>query len=423
MESITQECHLAAEEVIDHVQKGCRYRDISIVCSDMAAYGNTLDMIFSRYSIPVYQSGTEDILEMTVINTVLTAVDAAVGGFDQMDVLRYLKSALSPLHISECDRVENYAVIWSITGSRWLDSWNNHPEGLSADWSEKVSDRLAELNRIKDSALMPLLHLGNALRDAANVGQMVDALCAFFLEINLDKRLSKLAMRMESDGDLRSAQVLVQLWEILLEALEQLSDVLGGTKWDVQYFSKLLKLLLGQYKVGTIPAVLDAVTVGPVSAMRCQQPKHLILLGANEGSFPGYCGAVGVLTDQERVALRQLGVPLTGGALEGLQAEFAEIYGVFSGATETVSISCSGDQPAFLYRRLRDLCGCENLSAPRGIPTGNPMETAAYLARKEDVNAAAELNILDAYYAFMQHNVRPFEIYLPKTSSNFTEIN
>ena len=94
---------------------------------------------------------------------------------------------------------------------------------------------------------------------------------------------------------------------------------------------RLFRLVLSQYDVGTSPTVLDSVTVGPVSAMRCQQQKHLIVLGALEGNLPGYGGSSGVLTDQERVALRKMGVPLTGGAMEGLQEEFAAIYGVFCG--------------------------------------------------------------------------------------------
>ena len=48
----------------------------------------------------------------------------------------------------------------------------------------------------------------------------------------------------------------------------------------------------------------------------------MIVLGAEEGKLPGYSGSAGVLTDQERVTLRELGVPLTGGAMEGVQAEF-----------------------------------------------------------------------------------------------------
>ena len=83
--------------------------------------------------------------------------------------------------------------------------------------------------------------------------------------------------------------------------------------------------------MGTIPPVLDAVQMGSVSALRCHPCRHLLVLGAQEGAMPGYSGAKGVLTDQERVALRAMGLTLTGGAMEGIQEEFAEIYGVFCG--------------------------------------------------------------------------------------------
>ena len=81
---------------------------------------------------------------------------------------------------------------------------------------------------------------------------------------------------MDAAGDNRSAQILNQLWEILLSALEQLYDVLGETRWDQEHFAKLFRLLLSQYDVGTIPPVLDAVQMGPVSAQRLHQQKYLI---------------------------------------------------------------------------------------------------------------------------------------------------
>ena len=122
----------------------------------------------------------------------------------------------------------------------------------------------------------------------------------FFEDISLAERLSALADSMDASGDNRSAQILNQLWEILLCALEQLHDTLTEISWGAETFSKLLRLLLQQYDVGTIPPVLDSVSVGPASALRCQQGKHLIVLGALEGAFPGYNGMVGVLSDQER---------------------------------------------------------------------------------------------------------------------------
>ena len=118
------------------------------------------------------------------------------------------------------------------------------------------------------------------------------------------------------------------------------------------------------------------------------------MLGAEEGSLPGYGGATGVLTDQERVKLRSLGVPLTGGALDGLQAEFAEIYGVFCGAREKVCVSYSGVQPSFLFRRLAQMSGSvESWSCAYGPALADPAEAGAYLARWKAADAAAELDL------------------------------
>ena len=397
-DSMYRECAGAAEYVMELVRGGCRYRDISIVCGDMGAYQSTLSLVFHRCGIPLYRSGTDDILSKSVIASVLSAMDAALGGFDRKDVLRYLRSVLSPLDPDLCDRVENYAVTWGIRGNRWLSKWENHPDGLEGQWNDYAHAALERLERARALAMAPLEKLRKGFANALRLEDQINALYDFFEDISLAKRLERLARDMEQSGDARSAQILNQLWEILLTALEQLHDVLGQTRWDTETFTRLFVLLLSQYDVGTIPPVLDAVMAGPVSAMRCQEPKHLIVLGAEEGSLPGFGGAAGVLTDQERVKLRSLGVPLTGGALDGLQAEFAEIYGVFCGASETISVSHSGTQPSFLYRRLAEMAGAvQHWDGEYGQAFASPEQAGAYLARWNDAETAEKLNVTEHY--------------------------
>ncbi len=397
-ESVYQECSAAAEQILSLVRGGCRYRDISVVCTDMAQYRGPMTMIFRRCGIPVYLSGTEDILEKNVVSAVLTAMDASLGGFDQREVLRYLRSTLSPLDVDTCDNVENYAILWGVRGERWLHPWQNHPDGLGKPWTADAEERLASLNESRMEAMEPLSRLCQSFRNAKTLAEQVNALYEFFEDISLALRLDAMAKALDEAGDNRSAQILNQLWEILLLALEQMYDVLGETAWDAETFTRLFSLLLSQYDVGTIPPVLDAVTAGPVSAMRCQQTKHLILLGAQEGSLPGYGGSKGVLTDQERVTLREMGIPLTGGAMEGLQAEFAEIYGVFCGAEESITVSCSGGQPSFVFRRLSTLSGGEEKAAGLlGPALTDPAEAAAYLARWDGAEEARKLGIEPLY--------------------------
>ena len=395
-DSLQAECWFAADTIRQLVRDGCRYRDIGIVCGDMSSYKNTLSLVLHRCNIPIYLSGTEEILEKSVISALLSALNAALGGFEQRDVMRYLKSVLSPMDMEVCDRLENYAILWAIRGNRWLIPWENHPTGMGEEWTDSARQQLAQLNEAREAAMEPLQRLHQGFRSAVKLQDQVEALYDFFEHIGLAGRLDALAREMDTAGDNRSAQILNQLWEILLSALEQMHDVLGNTVWDQESFLRLFELLLGQYDVGTIPPVLDAVMAGPASAMRCQQVKHLIVLGAKEGAMPGYCGSNGVLTDQERDALRQLGVPLTGGSMEGLQAEFAEIYGVFCGAQESVCVSCGPEQPSFVYRRLADMAGGEQLYQNH-TPIADAFDAAAYLTINEDLETAQVLGISDAY--------------------------
>ena len=397
-QSIQDEVFAAADRVVKLVRSGCRYRDISIVCADVNTYLRLLQLAFRRYGIPIYQAGTEDILQKSVISMVLAAMDAAFGGFEQRDVLRYLKSILSPIDMDTCDLLENYIITWGIRGSAFLKPWVNHPDGVSGVWDDQSKQQLQRINEARQCALMPLKELSDTFRSAANLSQQVHALYAFLEHLHVAQRLEQLANQMDEQGEYREAQILDQLWEILLSAMEQMYDTLSQTVWEPEVFTRLFTLLLSQYDVGTIPPVLDAVMVGPVSAMRCQEEKHLIVLGAAEGVFPGYAGSTGLLTDQERVALREMGIPLTGGAAEGIQAEFAEIYGVLCGGRESVYLSCPAGEESYLFRRAAQMAGgvtdVSNLIGAAGMDV---QETGAYLARFASKLLANELGVADFY--------------------------
>jgi ATP-dependent helicase/nuclease subunit B len=84
--------------------------------------------------------------------------------------------------------------------------------------------------------------------------------------------------------------------------------------------------------------------------------------------------------------------------MEGIQAEFAEIYGVFCGAMETVSVFCSGEQPSFVFRRLAELAGGEKTVADTfDFAAADPWEAGAWLARWNGKEMAQRLGIQKAY--------------------------
>ena len=402
-DSIHEECVLAVDRIHSLIQSGVRYKDISVVCGDLETYRNAFLMQCQLCGIPAYMAGTDDILEHSVILTIISALDAALGEFDSKDILRYLKSPLSPLPLEVCDKLENYVHLWDIRGKKWTSDWKMHPEGLVEEWSSTNIADLEFLNEARKFAMTPIVHFLESLKKSRQLSEQVDAIYQFLEDIHLQERLTDFAEQLDSVGDNRSAQIMSQLWEILLSALEQMDAALGESHWDNESFSRLFRLLLSQYDVGTIPPVLDSLVVGSVTALRCQEVKHLIVLGALEGKFPGYGSSAGLLSDHERNALRQLGVPLTGGAAEGLEIEFSEIYGVFCGASDTISISCLSGQSSYLFRRIAEMSG-ETIKpdSTLGAAAVNPTEAAAYLCRCGTSKDAEKLGIEEAYRSIIK---------------------
>lgn len=399
-ETLRQECVAVAEKILKLVQSGCRYRDIGVVCSDMAAYKNTLHMILSRCKIPSYLSGTEEVLEKNAISAVLSAIEAALGGFEQQDVIRYLKSMLSPLSVDDSDLVDSYAYVWMLNGSAWCKEWTKHPGGLGKPWTQEDTQLLERLNAARITAIAPLETFKNNFLSAQNMAQQVEALYLFFEEISLAEKLGSLADAMEAKGESRTAQILNQLWEILLAAMEQMHSVLAQTVWDAETFTHLFKLLLSQYDVGTIPPVLDSVSIGSVSAMRCHPVKHLFVMGAKEGSLPACGSSDCILSDGERVALRKMGIPINDGSIVKLQAEFAEIYGAFCCAAQTISVSCPAGQPSYIYQRISKMAGKEEKAEyALGAALADKFEAGAYLSRWDSAQDADTVGVLSEYQA------------------------
>ena len=355
-----EECVHVAASIRNRLMQGLRCRDICIVMADPETYTPLLTQTLHQYRIPAYFAGTDDILHKPVIYTVMTALEAAVGGFEQSDVLRYLKSVLSPLSFVDCDRLENYCITWGIRRRLWTVPFSRHPRGLGRDWTEEDRQTLECLNRSREAGVAPLVQLRDTLSKAQCVREQLQGLYRFLEQVELPHRLDELADRFAAGGDAQGVQELEQLWDILIGAMEQMAALLGETQQEADVFLRLFRLLISQYHVGTIPQTLDSVTVGPVSAMRRHEAKYVYILGVQEGLFPpGGTGGM-VLTESERQSLKSMGIPLQATLYTQLEQELAGIFAVACAPTEGICFTSGQGQSAHVFRRLQKLLGQED---------------------------------------------------------------
>lgn len=377
------EVEWTAAKILELVrEQGLRYRDIGVAARGYERYDGLVESVFERYGIPVFRSAMSDILQKPVLTLVTAALDAVSGGYTYDDVFRYLKSDLTDLNREERDILENYVLKWDLRGSRWTQEapWTMHPRGYGFAMEEEDRDLLDRVDGLRRRVAGPLERL-RTNRDRTGRGQAM-ALYALLEKIGLYQRLEERTRQLNERGELGLAEEYRQLWEILCGGLEQCAQLLGDTPMELEEFAKLLKLVLSQYDVGTIPVSLDRVTAGEMVRQSGHGIQVLFLLGADDGSLPGVGGETGLLSDDDRELLAAYGVDLGLRGKDRLYREMTAIYTACTRPDRKLLVTWpnhggGGEElrPSFLVERLRRIfpdlvvqeerAGLFRLAAPR----------------------------------------------------------
>lgn len=345
------ECRIAAGEILRLVDGGMRWRDITVACADAAAYQPILRSIFERAKIPAYFAGDRDIMRQPVVHMLLSALEA-VQTLETEPMLAVLKSGYLPLTDAAADRLENYALLWSIRGEKWGQTWQMSPYGYRKKTDEAGQALLSLLNGDRAAFVTPLLGLRTALRAAKNTGEMTLALHGYLEQIGLRECLSARAETFYAAGKLQQAQEYAQVYGAICRVLEQLYGVLGASVRSVEEFSRTFRTALSCYSIGTIPAALDCVNVGSLMSQRRGDSRVLFLLGANEGVFPTVGVNQTLLTDGERSNLMQAGIDVKPTGAGRLELELAAIDSVLATGRERLYFGAT-EREAYFRRRAR----------------------------------------------------------------------
>ena len=359
------ECEQTAADIRRLVASGnVRYRDITVAARNMEEYLGALRTTFERWEIPAYFSRRSDILEKPAFSLVIGALSAVTGGYEYEDMFRWLKTGLGGLSPEECDILENYALKWEIHGGMWTrdTAWTEHPDGYGADWSEEQTARLSKVNALRGRVRASLLPLAEGLKAGVTAAEKAEALYSFLERLQLREALES-RMREQADaGRMQEAEETAQLWEILCGVLDQFVEILGAEIMDSDTFARLFKQALSQYSVGTIPASLDQVSVSEITRNERHTVKYLFLLGATDDVLPTAGQSGGILTEDDRRELSQMGVELAPTGVEQMGMELQNLYAALVQPTDglTVSYPLTGTggeelRPAFVIARLLTL--------------------------------------------------------------------
>lgn len=246
----------------------------------------------------------------------------------------------------------------------WLrdTEWTANPDGYGQEMTPERQQRLAEVNRIRQKVRSTLLPLSDGLKDRPKARDKAEMLYIFAEESGVPQRLKETAEELLRQGQAQLAEEYSQLWRILCGVLDQMAEILGEMELSGEEFARLLRLVLTQYSVGTIPATLDQVKVSELTRNDRHSVKRLFLLGANDHVLPQPPSGHGLLEPEEREVLQQRDILLSDAAFDPLDNELQNIYACLAQPSEHLTVSYpvtdhNGGQlrPSFVVRRLERL--------------------------------------------------------------------
>lgn len=286
--------------VVHRIQKllreeGLKYRDIAVITGDLSGYGKEIAHQFEQSEIPYFLDDKKNILDNPMVELIRAALEAVRRDFDYESVFRFLRTGLVSRDREMTDRLENYVIALGIRGGkRWRETWERTYRGAAGL-------NLAELNAYKDQTMAPLFAMQDAFRqEHVTIAVMVQAVRQLLADCGVEEKLQAYREYFAGIRQFRLAKEYGQVYGLVEELFERLSELLGEEKVGRREFMEILDAGFAELSVGVIPATVDRVVVGDITRSRLAHVKALFFVGVNDGIVPARKDGGSLLSDRER---------------------------------------------------------------------------------------------------------------------------
>lgn len=346
--------HLAAEVISLVRDSGYRFRDIGIICGDTGQYIHILTAVFADFGIPFFTDEKLSVTMHPVAKTVLSLFEIIKENWSYSAVFDYLRSGyiykktengVTAISQEDIDILENYVLMHGIKGKKaWFSEWTKTDETVFDSVIEnrsKESVDLEKLNAIRTEIITPFANfLENKGRTAIAIAE---AVYNFMCDINLYEGLIKECEIFDKNGDRNEAEQFRQVWNFVIETLDQLVSVSGNGVLSREDFADRFFCGLSECGISMIPSGLDRVSLGTVSRNSPSRVKALFVIGALDGQLPKPSSEGTILSDFDRACLasplKERNKELSPDNAGRILLENFKLYRAFTAATEKLFIS------------------------------------------------------------------------------------
>lgn len=321
--STYSEVEHAAGQIVDLVRENnYRFRDVAVICANEEEYSYLVDTVFSEYEIPIFPDSKIILSDHPIAMQVLSLFDLFDNDFDYNSVFQYLKAGfiyeevngrIENISQDEIDELENFVLKYGIRyKSRWFsdEDWKS---GNTISEITKENENLVvlreleekQINNLRKKLMSPIKRYYELSKGNISVKEHAEALFAFLEEIYLYDGLRKEIMYFINHDEVTEADRFEQIWELLLDVLDQLVITLGDEKMNREEFDSYVRTAISKCEIRIIPSGIDKVYFGTAERNAPADVRALFILGANGGTFPNEIKNEGFLSNSDRYYMSQ----------------------------------------------------------------------------------------------------------------------
>lgn len=316
---------------------GYRYRDIAVVCSDIATYAPFIRPVFEAHNISYFIDEKTPVVKHGIISFILNILDIYLNDYSNETVFAFLKSGFCNSEKESVYTLENYCKRTNMHKSTYLneEKWNNLAKKCaSAEEAEKIC-------AVREKHILPLCSFHEKIKGRHSANHMCRALYEYITEINLDEKIGQYLKKFEKYQDVKRGEEYEKIWNIIIDALDSVSSVLGEKTVNVSTFKSILQTAFSGYSIGLIPTSMDEVSIGNISRSKNDGIKVLFVLGANDGVFPMSAKNEDLINDDDKKCLAESGIELSEDTKTKAFFERFYMYSTFATPSERLFISFS----------------------------------------------------------------------------------
>lgn len=356
---VDSECHIVCEAILKEIEKkNYRYRDIALICADMTKYRKPLEKYLSRYGIPYYLDANRSIINNPLVKYILSITEILKYNFQIEDVLKMLRTGVSPFEDEEIDRLENYIYARGIKGAA---KWKSEFSFTSAEQRDN-GENLSYMNSLRERFIGIFEEIASNGVRKRKLSEWIKQIYNILETGNVADKMGQLSDELKDNYDISVSMEYAGIYNKIIELFDVLTDLMGEEDYTIKELSDILKVGFSEIRVGVLPQKVDSVLVGDMQRTRLREIKALFIVGVNDGNIPcsGVSGGLLSVPDKEELKRAECNLAPTSDELA-----FIEQLYIYLGLTKPtdklfISFATVGSKgesliPSYLIEVLRNM--------------------------------------------------------------------